>query len=252
MILFFQFFLTHWCWNSTLLLFEKLSSGGETTRQTCTLGTQHKSSQLRHFIDGVGSLGCMNLTITSKFSVETSTIIPTQYCLSHTNIQQTEKEKVNPLAQVNEQYWSQTEWHSTDYLKHIFAPTIKSDTGMNWWKDLVSETVSALLYLSSIFTLMLPISWFFKNKKSIPFISSTQNSNILSAVKIWLLIGRCRLALVTSCFTVFPAPSHVDFPWLVAKTFHSHFTPSSKSLLWRHKFKEFLQFLYWPAQPSEK
>ena len=189
MILFFQFFLTHWCWNSTLLLFEKLSSGGETTRQTCTLGTQHKSSQLRHFIDGVGSLGCMNLTITSKFSVETSTIIPTQYCLSHTNIQQTEKEKVNPLAQVNEQYWSQTEWHSTDYLKHIFAPTIKSDTGMNWWKDLVSETVSALLYLSSIFTLMLPTSWVFKNKKSIPIIS-------LHKIQTFYLLSRFGYLLV--------------------------------------------------------
>ena len=37
----------------------------------------------------------------------------------HTNIQKTEKEKVYPLAQVNEQYWSQTEQHSTDNLKHI-------------------------------------------------------------------------------------------------------------------------------------
>ena len=117
-------------------------------------------------------------------------------------------------------------------------------------KELVSGTVSALLYLSFIFTFMLPISWFFKNEKSIPFIPSMQNSNILSAVKIWLLIGCCRLALVTSRFTVPPIPSHGDFPWLVAKKFHSHFTP--KSLLWRHKFKKFLQFLYWPAHPSEK
>ena len=68
------------------------------------------------------------------------------------------------------------------------------------WNELMKktvsrETVSALLYPSSIFTLMLPISRFFKNKnkKSNPFISSTQNSNILPAVKIKLLIGHFRL-----------------------------------------------------------
>ena len=33
--------------------------------------------------------------------------------------QQTDKEKVYPLAQVNEQYWSQTKQHITDYLEHI-------------------------------------------------------------------------------------------------------------------------------------
>ena len=50
-------------------------------QQTCILGTQHKSSRFGHFNDGVGRLACMNLTFTSKFSVVTSIIIPTQYCL---------------------------------------------------------------------------------------------------------------------------------------------------------------------------
>ena len=68
---------------------------------------------------------------------------------------------------------------------------------MEWWKDLIPGTVSVLCYLS-----FFPICWFFKNKKWILFISSTQNSNILSAVKIWLLIGRCRIALATSWFFV--------------------------------------------------
>ena len=132
-------------------------------QQTCTLSTQHKSSWLSHFNDGVGSLGCMNLTFTSKFSVETSIIIPTQYCLSYKHTTNWEGESVSPgpskwtILKTN---WTAWYWSSETY----FAPIIESDIGMNWWKDLVPGTVSVLLYLSSIFTLMLLISGFFKKK----------------------------------------------------------------------------------------
>ena len=63
---------------------------------TCTLGTQHKSSQCSHFNDGVGSLGCMNLNFTSKFSVETSIKIPTQHCPSYKHTTNWEGESVSP------------------------------------------------------------------------------------------------------------------------------------------------------------
>ena len=132
--------------------------------QTCTLGTQYKSSQLDHFIDGVGILGCMNLTFTSKFSVETSIIIPTQYFVSYKH-------------EIVIAWWNCIPWHK--YMNNIEAK-LNDIVLIIWnifctynWIRYCNElmkgpgpgTVSALLYISSIFTLMLPISWFFKNKK---------------------------------------------------------------------------------------
>ena len=56
--------------------------------------------------------------------------------------------------------------------------------------------------------------------KFIPCIEPWQNSNIVLAERICEDIGRWRLALAVNLFTVPPIPSHVDFPWQVAKKFH--------------------------------
>ena len=52
---------------------------------------------------------------------------------------------------------------------------------------------------------------------------------IASDVSIWSLYGRCKLAFVTSRFTVPPMPSQALFPWEVAKKFHSAASPKSSS-----------------------
>ena len=75
---------------------------------------------------------------------------------------------------------------------------------------------------------------------------STQNWKKSVRVKIWFLFALCKLALVANRFTVPPSPSHGPLPWLVVKKCHSAGRPKSFSR-W-HKFKKFLQFLYWPVQ----
>ena len=165
---------------------------------------------------------------------------------------------VQNLAKLNENFIFETRNNSVVILiivKNFWVVIYQILVVNDHWLPVISNAgFQGQCQLFCIFLpyllLLLPISWFFKNKKSILFIPSTQNSNILSTVKIWLLIGCYRLALVTSHFTVPPIPSHGDFQWLLAKKFHSHFT--LKSLLWRLKFKKFLQFLYWSAHLSEK
>ena len=115
-------------------------------QQACTLGIQHRSSQLRYFNDDVGSLRCMNLTFTSKFSVETSFIIPTQYCLSYKHTTNWEGESVSPGPSkwtILKSNWTAPHWPSERY----FAPIIESDIWMNWWKDLVPEIVSFVSFV---------------------------------------------------------------------------------------------------------
>ena len=64
-------------------------------------------------------------------------------------------------------------------------------------------------------------------QRLIPLISQLQISNKSFAVRIWSLIGRCKLAQAVRRFSVSPIPSHGDLPWLVVKTFHVQLIPKS-------------------------
>ena len=103
---------------------------------------------------------------------------------------------------------------------NMFTCNLDLETGMNLWNWRVPFTVLANsnLAFSSVSDRATSSGGTLKNL--IPWMFSLQKL-IIASDSIWSLYGRCKLAFVTSRFTVPPMPSQALFPWEVVKKFLS-------------------------------
>ena len=104
---------------------------------------------------------------------------------------------------------------------NLYTCDLDLETGTSLWNWRVPFTVLANSNLAFSSVSVRATSSGGTLKNLIPWMFSLQKLIIASDVSIWSLYGRCKLAFVTSRFTVPQIPSQALFPWEVVKKFHS-------------------------------